>query len=265
MILATHGIVGSQIVQAFDLDYQAVLDYATTLGYALPIASQRIKQNKLIVDLKNANLWNKLDTFGVFQVQTTDGSVDFALLDWKRSNLGLLNVKYSQVNAPTFTSNVGFLGGTALEAKHIDLNFDLLLSKVNMSQDSATYGVFLNTTGNNFALGTSLSYTRISGSSQTGVKINSTANFTPGSNPAVGYNCYIRNGANSAVMGRSNGTFGNVVTTASTVILTQSTYLLRAQTSYSTASVGSCFIANEFNVTEWSNFVTIYNNYKNSL
>jgi len=60
MILASHGIIGSSIVQFVpDSDYQAVLDYATTQGYTLPSASQQLLQNQLVVDLKDGGIWSK--------------------------------------------------------------------------------------------------------------------------------------------------------------------------------------------------------------
>lgn len=128
MILATHGIVGSSIVQ-FDADYQAVLDYATTQGYTLPSASQKALQNQLVVDLKTAGVWSKLDTFAVF---ATDGSSDFALIDW--INLS----QYTAVNSPTFTSNQGFTGnGTS---SYINTNYNPNTNNVNLTINSASIG-----------------------------------------------------------------------------------------------------------------------------
>jgi hypothetical protein len=114
MILSTHGFVASSIGQ-FDADYQAVLNYATTQGYTLPSASQRILQNQLMISLKNAGVWSKLDTFAVF---ATDGNSGFALIDWKRLS------QYTAVNSPTFTSNGGFTGnGTS---SYISTNYNTL-------------------------------------------------------------------------------------------------------------------------------------------
>jgi hypothetical protein len=96
-----------------DSDYQAILDYATTQGYTLPSAGQQALQNQLVVDLKDAGVWSKLDTFAVF---ATDGDSDFALIDWKRLT------QYTAVNSPTFTSNGGFTGnGTS---SYIDTNYN---------------------------------------------------------------------------------------------------------------------------------------------
>lgn len=113
MIRATIGIF-SQGGVSVDTDYQAVLDYATTQGYTLPSAGQQALQNQLVVDLKDAGIWSKLDTFGVF---ATDGDSDFALIDWKRVS------DYTAVNSPTFTTNEGFIGnGTSA---YIDTNNSL--------------------------------------------------------------------------------------------------------------------------------------------
>lgn len=118
---------------SFDADYQAVLNYATSLGYTLPSADQRVKQNKLLVDLKSAGVWTKLDTFANF---ATDGSSNFALIDWKRLFL------YTGVNSPTFTSNQGFTGnGTS---SHVDTNFNPATSGVQYQLNNASRFIFMN-------------------------------------------------------------------------------------------------------------------------
>jgi hypothetical protein len=133
MILASHGIIGSSIVQfAFDADYQAVLDYGTTQGYTLPSASQQLLQNQLVVDLKDGGIWDKLDTFAVF---ATDGDSDFALIDW-------INLSdYTAYNSPTFTTNQGFTGNGS--SAYIDSNFNAFTNGINYSLNSASIGGFM--------------------------------------------------------------------------------------------------------------------------
>lgn len=111
MILASHGIIASQIA-SFDAGYQAVLTYATTQGYTLPSVAQQTKQNKLVVDLKSAGVWSRLESFGVF---ATDGSQDFASIDWKRLS------QYTRVNTPGFTTNQGFKGDGI--SKYLNFNY----------------------------------------------------------------------------------------------------------------------------------------------
>jgi hypothetical protein len=132
MILSSHGIIGSQIVQfSFDADYQAVLDYATTQGYTLPSAGQQLLQNQLLVDLKNGGIWSKLDTLAVF---ATDGDSDFALIDWKRLS------DYTAVNSPTFSTNGGFAGNNT--SAYIDTNYNPFTSGVNYTLDNASRILF---------------------------------------------------------------------------------------------------------------------------
>lgn len=128
----------------FDADYNAVLNYATGLGYTLPSASQQIAQNNLLVSLKSAGIWAKLDTFGNF---TTDGSSSFALIDWKRLIL------YTAVNSPTFTANQGFLGdGTS---SYINANYQISTQAVNYLTGSSSIGAYVQqistNTGNQLA------------------------------------------------------------------------------------------------------------------
>ena len=44
-MLTPYSNIISVTTLAFDTDYQAVLNYATSQGYTLPSASQQIKQN----------------------------------------------------------------------------------------------------------------------------------------------------------------------------------------------------------------------------
>jgi len=128
----------------FDVDYNAVLSYATGLGYTLPSASQQIGQNNLVVSLKSAGIWAKLDTFGNF---TTNGSSNFALIDWKRL------VLYTAVNSPTFTTNQGFKGnGTS---SYINANYQISTQAVNYATGSSSIGAYVQqistNTGNSIA------------------------------------------------------------------------------------------------------------------
>lgn len=141
MIIATHGIVASQLA-GFDADYTAILNYATTQGYTLPSVSQRIKQNKLVLDLKSYNIWSKLDSFSVF---ATDGNSNFALIDWKRLS------QLTAVNSPTFTSNQGFTGNGA--SSYINTNFNPNANGVNLTLNSTSYGFYYRTGSSAVAVG----------------------------------------------------------------------------------------------------------------
>jgi len=102
----------------------------------LPSGGQQTLQNDLLVALKAAGVWSKLDTFANF---ATDGDSDFALIDWKRVT------DYTAFNSPTFTTNQGFTGnGTSA---YIDTNFNPSTSGVNYTLDSAFFGSLIRTFG----------------------------------------------------------------------------------------------------------------------
>jgi len=116
----------------FDSDYKAVLDYATSLGYTLPSAPQQILQNQLMIDLKNAGVWNKLDSFRVY---ATDGSAAYALIDWKRL------VLCTAVNSPTFTTNLGYKGDAA--SAYINSNFTPSTDGINYTLNSCSIFAYI--------------------------------------------------------------------------------------------------------------------------
>lgn len=87
----------------FDPDYQAVLNYGTSQGYDLPSAGQKILQNQLVINLKDIGVWSLLDLLYLF---ATDGDRDFARINWKDPG----NFTLIEGNAPTFTTNIGFVG-----------------------------------------------------------------------------------------------------------------------------------------------------------
>ncbi len=88
----------------FTTEYQAILNYATTNSYPLPSSSQKVLQNQMIVDLKAAGIWDKLDLFYVF---ANDGSQSFATLNWKNPSS---TYQIGFVNGPLYYTNLGLQG-----------------------------------------------------------------------------------------------------------------------------------------------------------
>jgi len=117
---------------AFDSDYQAVLDFATSEGITLPSANQQILQNQLVLDLKSNGIWSDLDAFGVL---ATDGDSDFALIDWIRL------ITMTANSSPTFQTNLGYTGnGTS---SFIDTLFSVS-DGTNYQLSDASFGAYYN-------------------------------------------------------------------------------------------------------------------------
>ena len=117
--------------QGYDADYQAVLNYATTQAYTLPTSSQKILQNQLVIDLKSAGVWDKLD---VFYLMATNADSNFASINWKSPN----SFELTQVNSPSFIANEGFKGDGI--SSYLDTNYNPSLDKINLSMNSSSIG-----------------------------------------------------------------------------------------------------------------------------
>jgi hypothetical protein len=256
MILASHGIIGSSIVQfAFDADYQAVLDYATTQGYTLPSAGQQTLQNQLVVDLKSAGIWSKLDTFAVF---ATDGDIDFALIDWIRLS------QYTAVNSPTFTADEGFQGnGTS---SYVDTNFNPSTSGVNYTLNDASRYFFPHAfvatarmDGN-----TSVSNNSMRRTSNLGQTINTINTLAAAFDYTTVINPKSIHRTSSVSVDLFNGTVGTTGVQTSTSLLNSNQFVLRSGTGYSAHTV-SAYAMGASLVAENTDFVNAYNTYKSAI
>ena len=242
-------------INNLDSDYVAVLDTATTFGYALPTFSQIIKQNQLLIDLKSAGVWDKLDTFAVF---ATDGSSDFALIDWKRLT------QYTAVNSPTFTTNEGFMGnGTS---SYIDTNFNPATQGVNYTLDNASRYAYVftgsagqrfegNLLDNNMRLGT---FTLIKINSGAVNALDSAFTYTT----TKGMKSIHRTSSTDVTL--YNDSIGGARTLISTVVTSENQWIFRnggiyVDTKISMYAMGSSLI------TENTDFVNAFDTYLNSL
>jgi hypothetical protein len=222
MILATHGIVGSQIVQiVYDVDYQAVLNYATTQGYTKPSGSQQLLQNQLVIDLKSAGIWSKLDTFAVF---ATDGNSDFALIDWIRLS------QYTAVNSPTFTTNGGFTGN--LTSSYIDTNYNPSTSGVNYTLNNAGRFFWIDNRSGGVLEGTDTNATNDSRNSTTSAqKINQVTNLSASVNLAIDeFHAINRTSLNNVELFTNNTQYSR--TALSVSIANSNQFVMRGGSSY---------------------------------
>jgi len=251
----TSAYVNSNSLVIYDSDYKAVLDYATTQNYTLPSVSQRLKQSVLLSSLKTAGVWSKLDTFANF---ATDGSSNFALIDWKRLSL------LTAVNSPTFTTNEGFNGnGTS---SHINTNFTPFLNASNYQLNNASRYIYI------FA---PVANDRVDGNliDTNGIRLGSfnTQRLNSGSNTlntAFEYTS-VRGMKSIHRTSSTNLTLANNKTSAartstSTALPNSSQFILRQGFIYSTSKV-SMYAMGASLVSENNNFVDAFDTYLTSL
>lgn len=128
---------------AFDADYQAILDFATTAGYTLPSSAQQDVQNQLVLDLKSAGCWSEID---VLYICHTDGDSDYATINWKSPS----NFQLTKINSPTFNTNQGFTGDGV--SAYLASSFELVADGVNYQANSCSIGWYPSSS-NDWAMG----------------------------------------------------------------------------------------------------------------
>lgn len=256
----------------FDIDYQAVLDYATLQGYTLASSEQQALQNQLLIDLKIAGVWSKLDSFTLF---ASDGDSDFALIDWIRLTT------ITAINSPTKVENQGFYGDAA--SAYIDSGIDLSAA-TNYKQDDATMcvGHFTCNGGSNNRLIGSDNSNNFYGARMDVVNSADSNNrwwFQSGSDASP---LYIYNAASNYIATRrsnliymfsayrysdnDNQTFNNNLYSSSALISANYT-ILRDRTNYSNneTTVSHAFIGSQLSNTEIANTHSAFASYYNNL
>jgi hypothetical protein len=252
---------GTDIIPLFDADYQSVLDYGTAQGYTLPSGGQQTLQNDLVVALKAAGVWSKLDTFANF---ATDGDSDFALIDWIRLT------DYTAVNSPTFTSNQGYqFNGTS---SYINTNFNPLTSGTNYTLNNASRGFYLyNSIASPLGIdGNTITFDngifRLDGTAN--IRINSTNNINTNYSFGVSSGFKSINRTSSTNVTLLSPIFidaaTNERTQTSTSITSQNQLLGRSGTFYGNFTP-SCYFMGASLVSENTDFVNAYDTYLTSI
>lgn len=125
--------------QAYDADYQAVLDYATGQGWTLPSLTNQAHQNAYVIELKAIGAWTILDILYIFWSDidgTGGGDSNFACINVKSPG----NFTCLKVNSPTYDDGAGFTGNGS--SSYLNTQFNPATNGVNYTLDNA--GVFHN-------------------------------------------------------------------------------------------------------------------------
>jgi len=248
-------------VAAFDTDYQAILDKASSVGfgYTLPSDSVKVKQNTLLTSMKTIGVWAKLDVFYVF---AQDGGSAFGTLNWKNPNAN----QSTLVNSPTFVSNGGLQGnGTS---SYIDTNFNPATQGVQYTLNNASRYFFthaISGTGR-FDGNTNAGINSIVRGLATAQRINS------GSVGTLATSFDFTATANTKSIHRTslvdvtlyNSTTGSSTTQTSTSVQSANQFVLRSGTTYA-AHICAAYAMGASMIAEHTNFINTWNTYKNSL
>ena len=111
----------------------------TTNG-STPSAGRQVIINQLVLDLKgigNTGVANILNDLDVLQIYAAEDSIQ-ALTEWKSAN-GSFDA--TEVNAPTFTTDVGYTGSTS-GSKCIRTNYTPSTDGANYTLSNSSFGVY---------------------------------------------------------------------------------------------------------------------------
>ena len=144
---------------SFDVDYQAVLDYATLQGDTLPAANVQTLQNDLMVGLKADGVYSKLSFFCV--LGSKNGDMGFESIDWQSASRKCLDV-----NGNTRTINGWLTDGIS---SYVDSQFSLEEDS-SITYQNLGISFYVHTNAN--SLDNGWNGVRASGSSSQTLKVN---------------------------------------------------------------------------------------------
>lgn len=252
---------GQSFISPYDSSYQLILNEATALGYTLPSDAQKIIQNDLILELKSAGIWNKLDVLYIF---ANDGGSNFGTLNWIRPDIRRC-LLYTSGSTLTFTTNQGFTGnGTSA---YIDTTFNPFFDPNKYQVNNASRYIYLYTPqtpaprpfdGNSSNSNTIGTYTS---NDVNGINTN-TPSTTFKYSATQEMKSIHRTSSTSMTM--FNGTTIGSGTSLSSTISNASQFILRAGGNYASHQV-SMYAMGASLISENTNFVNAFNTYITSL
>jgi hypothetical protein len=122
-------------VAATASEYQAVLNYWNSNNYTLPTLSVQKRQNEVVNELKNANLWDKLDVLILF---SNNGDIDTKLTNFKNPQKLYSYLSYSQISFVGTTSSVSSIN-KGISGLYIENESSVNFGNINLSEDLATF------------------------------------------------------------------------------------------------------------------------------
>lgn len=233
----------------FTSEYQAILTAGS--GFTQPSLAEQTLQNQLIVDLKAAGIWAKLDAFYMFANNITDSTGAFARLNWKTpaSNYGTAQGS----GLPPISAKNGFTGNGS---SAVNLNF-AHFSGSNFANPNGSIGVYYGTVqANTAAISTGAGGSRIRSGSSSSIT-SSVITLTATTNSFVQVN--RTSAAITAYLnGSSTGTSASLQPWATTD--TSNFFILWNGTSYGSSQIKAAFIGGDL-ASLASTFNTLIQNY----
>ena len=245
-------------IYIYDFNYNEV--YSSGFGITPSLAVSKL-QNKLLVDLKTAGVWAKLDSLFVF---TGDGDFDFASVDWKLLQQGTNN-------STTYSSNQGITANTTTSA-YFDTNFNPSVAGTNYTQNNASRYAYVKDFGESPNALTIID--GISNTHRNSIRIGSSVEQRINQNVVYLTNPFDydttakmksihRTSATSVTL--FNGTTSTTEVAVSHVLSNNNQLIFKSHTVYSDGGTIGLYAMGSSMISENTNFVNAVNTYMNAL
>jgi len=252
------GVADSNLIYIYDFNYNEV--YSSGYGTIPSLAVSKL-QNKLLVDLKTAGVWAKLDSLFVF---AGDGDLDFARIDWKLLQQGTSN-------STAYSTNQG-ISADSLTSAYFDTNFNPSVAGTNYTQNNASRYAYVKNFGESPSALTIID--GVSGTHRNSIEIGSSVgqrinqNVVDLSNP-FGYDTTAkmksihRTSATSVTL--FNDTTSTTEVAVSHAVSNNNQFIFRSHTIYSDGGTIGLYAMGGSMISENTNFVNAVNTYMNSI
>ena len=251
------GVADSNLIYIYDYDYNQV--YTSGYGIAPTLVTSKL-QNKLLVDLKTAGVWAKLDSLFVF---AGDGDFDFANVDWKLLQQGTNN-------STTYIPNQGITADSTANA-YFDTNFNPFTAGTMYTQNNASRYAYVKDFGD---IGAYLSIIDgLSASSLNSIQIGSSVEQRINQNVDLSNPFDYDTTAKMKSIHRTSATSVTLFndTTSTTEVVTSATIsndnqlIFRKSATYSDGGTIGLYAMGSSMISENTGFVNAVNTYMNSL
>lgn len=115
-------------------EVQAIIDYAVSQSYSLPLTSTLVEINNLVINLISSGFWNRMDVFYVFGLNDTSLG-PFSRINWKDPN----NFYTTNVAGTSVTYNVKGWKWASGTGQTLDTNFIPATDGVNFTLNDASF------------------------------------------------------------------------------------------------------------------------------
>lgn len=123
-----------------EMEYQAILDQATLLGFTKPPKKEQYYQNNLVKELKVSGTWEKLDEFYVF---SHSAGIPFSTINWIHPTRQITRLVTNPLHSYNIAKNGYYAYGGSLLHFSSTYNPSVMLENYKLNDASFGYVIYM--------------------------------------------------------------------------------------------------------------------------